>query len=265
MGCREYPLDAPRLLAGVGLSGRVKPGPTIIHLQMESNSDERTALLVEEVVRSMMDKLPNLSPHLVTHPLALAALGLVTVLGLAFIGAPWYAYALVCLILVAAFAAVIKYPHLRMEGSYLYKYASVFSDFRSDAVQAEVETEGAGGGEGLDALRVAEYERTRGLFLVHSWRPSKDRSQVVDLVIRLQEHRDTSTRPSVFEEGKVESVRYELGRRFFEEPVLKRNRRADFALEVSAYRPVLCLAEVRFKDDHDSVHLSRYIDFPNDL
>ena len=114
----------------------------------------------------------------------------------------------------------------------------------------------------LDALRVEEYEGNRGLFLSYLWRPSEKQGQVADIIIRLEEHRDTSTRPSLLSEGVVESVRYELGQRFFKEPPIKRNPEDGFALEVSAYRPMLCLAEVRFNDDHPPVHLSRYIDFP---
>jgi hypothetical protein len=63
-----------------------------------------------------------------------------------------------------------------------------------------------------------------------------------------QEHLDTSTRPSLLKEGKIESVRYELGRRFFSAPEAKRNKEENFALEVSAYRPMLCVAEVTFNN-----------------
>ena len=62
----------------------------------------------------------------------------------------------------------------------------------------------------------------------------------------------------------VESVRYELGGKFFKEPPIKRNPDDGFALEVSAYRPMLCWAEVRFNDETPPLHLSRYIDFPTD-
>ena len=213
----------------------------------------------------MMDKLPNLSPHLVTHPVALAAVGVIAVIFLSALGASWYAYLIVFLILIAVFAALIRYPHLRMEGDHLYNAATRedFKGFRSDATERIPSQPGTH--SNLDALRVEEYERNCGLFLVHRWRSSEKQGQVADVIIRLKEHRDTSTRPSVLEEGKVESVRYELGRRFFEEPVLKHNSRDDFSLEVSAYHPVLCLAEVRFNDGHDPVRLSRYIDFPAGL
>jgi hypothetical protein len=85
---------------------------------------------------------------------------------------------------------------------------------------------------------------------------------VVDVIIRLAEHRDTSRRPSLLTEGKIESVRYEVGRRFFDKPITKRDKESRFALEVSAYRPMLCLAEISFNDGHPPVRLSRYIDFP---
>jgi membrane protein implicated in regulation of membrane protease activity len=71
--------------------------------------------MVAEDVRWMMDKLPNLSPHFVTTPIALAAVGVVAVIFLALLGASWYAYVLVILILVLIFAAIIKFPQRRME------------------------------------------------------------------------------------------------------------------------------------------------------
>jgi hypothetical protein len=67
---------------------------------------------------------------------------------------------------------------------------------------------------------------------VHAWKPSEEQGQVADIIIRLEEHRDTSTRPSLLGEDLVESVRYELGRRFFKEPPIKRNPDNGFALEV---------------------------------
>jgi hypothetical protein len=217
-----------------------------------------------------MDKLPNinLSPHLVQRPVALIALGIVALIvlaGLWLVLPPVLVIVLMIVVVALVAAGVylrIKFPQSGMEDQHLLAYTrDQFDNFRSDATQ-HPESE-RGGSSDLDALRVEEYDRNRGLFLVHSWRkPSKDEGQIADIIIRLQEHRDTSTRPSVLKEGKVESVRYELGLRFFEEPVLKRDHRDDFALEVSAYRPMLCVAEVRFNDGHDPDRLSRYIDFP---
>jgi hypothetical protein len=221
----------------------------------------------EKDVRGIMEKLPNFSPHLITHPVALAALGVVAVIILAIVGASWYAYGLVVLILVAVFASLIKFPQLRMEGEHLYNYQiGDFDNFEAEATQSGPREDSTQQDvdEDIDALRVQEYKQNRGLFLVHAWKPSEKQGQVADIIIRLEEHRDTSTRPSLLREGIVESVRYELGRRFFKEPPIKRNPDNGFALEVSAYRPMLCLAEVRFNDDNPPVHLSRYIDFPTD-
>jgi hypothetical protein len=109
---------------------------------------------------------------------------------------------------------------------------------------------------------VKEIGANRGLFLGHTWKFSEKQGQVADIIIWLHQHRDTSTRQDLLAEGVVESVRYELGRRFLKEPVIKRNPEDGFRLEVSAYRPMLCLAEVTFNDGHPPIRLSRYIDFP---
>ncbi len=162
----------------------------------------------------------------------------------------------ILLILAAGFVALIKYPQL-------YNTAQEFEGFEADATQRPPpdRQEGGNSRSELDALRVAEYERNRGLFLTHAWRPSEKPGEVADVVIRLQEHRDTSTRQSVLRDGLIDSVRYELGSKFSDEPFVKRDPDGGFALDVSAYRPMLCLAEVTFNDGHPTVHLSRYIDF----
>ena len=87
----------------------------------------------------------------------------------------------------------------------------------------------------LDALRVREYQKNRGLFLAHSWKPSANSREVADVAIRLRQHRDTSTRPLLLKGGKVDRVRYELGSKFSEEPFVKRDPGGGFALGVSAY------------------------------
>jgi pYEATS domain-containing protein involved in immunity len=211
----------------------------------------------------MMDKLPtniNLTPHLVKNPLALIAfaVGAIVVLAIATIWIPlWFALSLIAVVIVVVgipVAFLLKNPE---------RYTTMtkeFEDFESEATQHEPPEKEPS--SDLDALRDAEYKQNRGLFLTHSWRPSEKRGQVADVIIRLAEHLDISMRSPVLKGGKVESVRYELGRKFFEEPVLKRNYRDDFALEVSAYRPMLCVAEVRFNDSHPPIRLSRYIDFP---
>jgi hypothetical protein len=223
--------------------------------------------VVEEGVRGMTNKGLSLTPHLVNNPVALIAFGIGGVLfsALLSIWIPlWLTILLIVVVVVGVAVAVfvlVKHPELRMEGEHLYNATRAeFEGFQPDVTQhppsqSEERSE-------LDALRVEEYERNRGLFLSHLWRPSEKQGQVADIIIRLEEHRDTSTRSSLLAEGVVESVRYELGRKFFKEPPIKRNPDNGFALEVSAYRPMLCRAEVEFNDGHPPIHLSRYIDFP---
>jgi len=165
-------------------------------------------------------------------------------------------------IVIGSLVVFVKHPKLRMEDQALLDYQREFENFDPDATQhsSSEPTQRSD----LGARRVKEYERNRGLFLTHRWKLSRKQGQVADIIIRLDEHLDTSTRESVLKTGKIESVTYELGRKFFEEPVLKRDYRDDFALEVSAYRPMLCVAEVRFNDGHNPIRLSRYIDFPTD-
>jgi hypothetical protein len=110
-------------------------------------------------------------------------------------------------------------------------------------------------GGGLEQVRVRRYEKYQGVFLVHSWRPSREQGQVADIVFRLRQHGDGPLKA-----GLVDHVEYVLGPRFFERPVVKRNREDDFRLEVSAYSPMLCVAQVSLADG-SSFDVERYADF----
>ncbi len=177
---------------------------------------------------------------------------------------------LVLLLLVGGIWLTIKYPQIQMTDEPLRKYVvherRAFGGFEADTAQtdthASTSTEDAAQGE-LNTQRIKLYEDNRGLFLVHTWRFSTVPGQVADIIISLQEHPYYVHR-SILEE-EVESVRYELGRRFFDEPQARHNREDNFALEVSAYSPMLCLAEVKCNDGHEPIYLSRYIDFPTDV
>jgi hypothetical protein len=116
----------------------------------------------------------------------------------------------------------------------------------------------------LEYQRKEIYESNRGSFLVHTWRPSSEQGQVADIVIRLAEHLDTRNRPSLLQEGEIKSVTYELGRKFSSDPFEKTNAADNFRLKVSAWGPMLCLAEVAFNDGTEPVRLTRYIDFPTE-
>jgi hypothetical protein len=110
----------------------------------------------------------------------------------------------------------------------------------------------------LEDERNREYREKRGLFLTHYWRPSDKLRQVVDIVIRLQQHN-----LGPLSEGEVESVEYQLGPKFSVEPVKISDPTKNYELEVSAYRPMLCLAKVNLTDG-TALALTRYIDFPVD-
>lgn len=107
----------------------------------------------------------------------------------------------------------------------------------------------------LEEQRISEYQKNRGLFLTHIWRPSKIKDQVADIAIELYQH---GQGPLSF--NQVESVEYELGRKFFDKPVITKNKSNNFAIEVSAYAPMLCIAKVNLKEQK-SIILTRYIDF----
>jgi len=111
------------------------------------------------------------------------------------------------------------------------------------------------GAEDLEAARVRRYEKYQGVFLVHSWRPSRQPAQVADIVLQLQQHGDGPLKA-----GLVDRVEYGLGPKFFQRPYVKTNFEESFRLEVSAYGPLLCIARVWLKDG-TSFDLERYLDF----
>ena len=100
------------------------------------------------------------------------------------------------------------------------------------------------------------YEMNRGLFLVHTWRPSQEPGQIADVVISIAQHDEG---PLTL--GTVKSVEYHLGPKFFDRTIVKSDSSNRFRLEVSAYGPMLCLARVHFDDGTPSLELQRYIDF----
>lgn len=107
----------------------------------------------------------------------------------------------------------------------------------------------------LEQARARRYEKYQGVFLVHSWRPSRQQGQVADIVLRLRQHGEGPLKA-----GSVDRVEYVLGAKFFEGPVVKRNREDDFRLEVSAYSPMLCVARVWLANG-SSFDVERYADF----
>jgi hypothetical protein len=166
-----------------------------------------------------------------------------------------------------ALSVTRKHPHFLLSTPEvlirLYQ-RGIGDDFQRDTKQLPSGEPGSSEPGRLEYQRRDIYDSNRGLFLVHTWRPSSDKGQVADIVIRLAEHRDTPDRPSVLQEGKIKSVTYELGRKFSVDPFIKTDATDNFSLEVSAWSPMLCLAEVAFNDGTEPIQLTRYIDFPTE-
>jgi hypothetical protein len=113
-----------------------------------------------------------------------------------------------------------------------------------------------GGNEDMEKTRILSYEKHRGLFLVHSWRPSMTPGQIADIIIWLHQHGN-----GPLTDGSVEKVEYQLGPKFFETPQVKTNAKDRFRLEVSAYGPMLCLARVYLIGNPEPILLERYVSF----
>ncbi|MCE5252414.1 hypothetical protein LLG96_19610 [bacterium] len=112
------------------------------------------------------------------------------------------------------------------------------------------------GEDDLEKKRKKSYEEKKGLFLVHSWRPSITPGQVADIVIWLQQHGE-----GPLSKGIIDKVEYQLGPKFFKHPMIKTNQCDSFRLEVSAYGPMLCLARVYIEGEKEPLLLERYINF----
>lgn len=138
----------------------------------------------------------------------------------------------------------------------------VFEDFVDESRQKSP-TSASGSATSLRTQRDRIYVSNRNLFLIHTWRPSVATEQVADISMQLIEHvrrgptAEHAERPLTNE--LIEKVRYDLGTSFgvFD----RHNADEGFRLNISAYGPTLCVAEVHFKDGHSPIVLHRYLDF----
>lgn len=110
--------------------------------------------------------------------------------------------------------------------------------------------------EQLNVLRVARYQATRGLFLAHSWLPSETDGQVADVRLHLLQHGH-----GPLTDGTIKAVEYTLGPKFSAHSIVRNNPEDGFALDVSMWGPMLCLAKVYFDDSSMPILLDRYVDF----
>ena len=214
-----------------------------------------------------MDRIWRVAAHRVTHVVSLATVAITAVGVLAIASAPWGAYALVIAILAGSIVALVLFPQLGLEKQQLLVFlmAKVFGRFHPDLSQLPTDKVLSEAERSLEDRRRTEYEDNQGLFLGHYWRPSEEEGQIADIRIQLRDHLRPDGRPTPLQAGTVESVTYQLGPKFSREPITERDSEDNFALDVSAYGPMLCLAEVHFNDGAEDLLLSRYIDFPDDL
>jgi hypothetical protein len=173
--------------------------------------------------------------------------------------ASWWVYALVIAVFAGTVALFLLDPKTGLESPELVK--SINPQISQVEPSEELSSGEADDFEKLEDRRRKEYEDNRGLFLGHYWETSVKEGQKADIRVHLLAHRHPDGRKTPLEEGIVERVTYQLGEKFEEETVVKRNRKDNFALEFSLYSPVLCLAKVEFNDDTEPLYLSRYIDF----
>jgi hypothetical protein len=134
-----------------------------------------------------------------------------------------------------------------------------FGSFRAEnlALSNKLKLSGADASSEWQERRKAVYARTNRLFIVDTWRPSTQHGQVADIVLRLFEHER-----GLLAEGRVKSVEYFLGSKFFKAPITKSDATTSFSLSVSAYGPFLCIAQVSFNDGSPPMDLERYVYFP---
>ena len=225
---------------------------------------------------------PQIEPHKITRPIQLLAVwiaGLVLLVG-AFLTAagivdnpPWLpalfgvsAILLVPLFVILIFVMQIKYREQLQDDPYysewLKRHEKAFQDFKPENIAPGTNEVPLGSrealpdSEALEKWRISKYQQNEGLFLVHTWRPSRITGQVADILIQLHQHGD-----GPLASGDVDKVEYNLGPKFFRGPIIKTHRDENFRLEVSTYGPMLCVAKVFVRGRNKPIELERYINF----
>jgi hypothetical protein len=219
---------------------------------------------------------PIIQPHRITKPIQLVAVwmaGLVLLVGSFLTAArflfepawvaPFLAISAVMIVpvfLILLFVLQTRFRPQLQEDAYYSKWLAdqerVFGDFTPENLSGYQSLQLAlAEGLNLEEQRIHRYDQYQGVFLVHSWRPSAERGQMADVVLRLRQHGE-----GPLSRDEIDHVEYVLGPKFFAAPVVKNNRKDNFRLEVSAYYPMLCLARVHLVSGSTFV-LERYADF----
>lgn len=224
---------------------------------------------------------PRIEPHKITKPIQLLAVwlaALVLLFGAFLAGSrlvadpPWLrpvfgiaAVAIVPSFMLLIFVMQTRYRSELQDDSYyaefLRRQNEELRDFHPENISkgssrnSHTETKDETWEE-RERRRIIKYQENRGLFLVHTWLPSRTPGQVADIAVSLHQHGD-----GPLNEGRVKSVEYHLGPKFFNHAVIKTNAKDNFRLDVSAYGPMLCLGRVNFTDGSRPLELDRYINF----
>ncbi|MCG2785042.1 MAG: hypothetical protein L6461_08045 [Anaerolineae bacterium] len=144
---------------------------------------------------------------------------------------------------------------------YLKRQEKLFKNFKPEneaqpALKVDESKKEIQSWEGRETKRKQRYAENHGLFLIHNWWPSRSPKQVADISITISQHGE-----GPLTNGRIKSVEYHLGPKFFKQTVTKTNANDNFELNVSAYGPMLCLATVNFDDGTPPLELERYINF----
>lgn len=124
--------------------------------------------------------------------------------------------------------------------------------------------------EADSAERKHEYSRSRHLELVHRCKPAKDRKQYFDIEVSIRPHiryhKDGTRRSVAGRLNDVSNVSYYFGELFGGESpngavFTVTNSIDNFAVQTSAYGPLLCRAIITFHDGSTTT-LWRYLDLP---
>jgi hypothetical protein len=224
----------------------------------------------------------SIEPDKITRPIQLAAAWFATLVLLvaAFLGAAntarrpsWLPvlFGVAAVLVVPFFAWLVlrlqtRYRPELQEDPYYSKYKAEEAQLRGFRPENVVGTRGGSieftedDAIDLPKQRAQIYERNRGLFLVHTWRPSQEPGQLADISIRL--HEDIVSQSKPLSHNAVERVDYYLGPNYFNDNmVTKTNSEENFRLDISAYGNSRCVAAVHFTDGTSPVILDRYLDF----
>lgn len=171
------------------------------------------------------------------------------------------AVALAVGVMLSVLLLVTKYRSQMQEDPYysqwLHQQQERFEGFAPESGETAPEANDRSSNIPGEQRRVQRYQENSGIFLIHSWRPSRTPGQSADIVVEPFQHRE-----GPLSAGLVESVTYYLGPLFFGgNPITKRDAASNYRLEISAYGPVLCVAEIRLKGRKEPIVVDRYLDF----